>query len=83
METNGGHRGDRTLNRTRSRRNWTRPVSDSVSLARGLGFATGASGPSRNRSVRSGARGIAIVKGRSNAVARQVMHGCLLEMTGR
>jgi hypothetical protein len=49
-EANGGHRGDRTLHRTRSWNDRTRPVS---CQARGLGFATGASGHSRDRSVRS------------------------------
>jgi hypothetical protein len=54
-EANGGHSGDRTLNRTRSRFDRTRPVSSTQqSDARVLGFATGASGPSRHRSVRSG-----------------------------
>jgi hypothetical protein len=38
------HWGDRTLNRTQSRHDRTRPVSDSSSRARGLGFTTGASG---------------------------------------
>jgi hypothetical protein len=46
-EVNGGHRGDRTLHRTR-------PVS--TAQARVLGFATGASGHSRDRHVRSGAQ---------------------------
>jgi hypothetical protein len=46
-EANGGHWGDRTLNRTR-------PVQESG--ARVLGFATGASGHSRDRCVRSGAQ---------------------------
>jgi hypothetical protein len=54
-EANGGHQGDRTLNRTWSRFDRTRPVSSTQqSGARVLGFTTGASGPSRNRSVRSG-----------------------------
>jgi hypothetical protein len=54
-EANGGHRGDRTLNRTWSRFDQTCPVSSTRQLgARVLGFATGAFGPSRNRSVRSG-----------------------------
>jgi hypothetical protein len=53
-EENGGHQGDRTLHRTRSWFDRTRPVSSSQqSGAWVLGFATGASGPSRNRSVRS------------------------------
>jgi hypothetical protein len=47
-EANGGHWGDRTLNRTWSRHDRTRPVSDSSSLARGLGFTTGVSGHSRD-----------------------------------
>jgi hypothetical protein len=72
METNGGHRGDRTLSRTRSRRNQTRPVSNSGSLARGLGFSTGASGHSRERRIWSGARETANVKGRSDIVTRPV-----------
>jgi hypothetical protein len=50
-----GHRGDRTLNRTRSRFDRTRPVSSTQqSGAWVLGSATDAFGPSRNRSVRSG-----------------------------
>jgi hypothetical protein len=54
-EANGGHSGDRTLNRTRSRFDRTCPVSSTQqSGARVLGFATGASGPSWNWSVRSG-----------------------------
>jgi hypothetical protein len=54
-EANGGHRGDRTLNRTWSRFDQTHPVSSTQqSSARVLGFATGASGPSWNRSIRSG-----------------------------
>jgi hypothetical protein len=56
-EANGGHRGDRTLHRTRSWYDQTRPVSTSQqSGARVLGFATGASGHLRNRRVRSGAQ---------------------------
>jgi hypothetical protein len=52
---NGGHCGDRTLHRTRSRFDRTRPVSSQqLSDARVLGFPTGASSPSRNQSVRSG-----------------------------
>jgi hypothetical protein len=55
MEANGGHSGDRMLNRMRSQFDRTRPVSSTQqSGARVLGFATGASGPSRNRSVWSG-----------------------------
>jgi hypothetical protein len=55
MEANGGHRGDRTLNRTRSRLDLTRSISSTQqSGTRVLGFATGASGPSRNQSIRSG-----------------------------
>jgi hypothetical protein len=53
-EANGGHRGDRTLNQTRSRFDQMRPVQQSG--ARVLGFATGASGHSRDRRVRSGAQ---------------------------
>jgi hypothetical protein len=54
-EANGGHQGDRTLHRTRSRFDRTRLVSSTQqSGARVLGFATGASSPSRNRSIRSG-----------------------------
>jgi hypothetical protein len=53
-EANGGHSGDRTLNRTRSWFDRTRPVSSmQQSGARVLGFATGASSPSWNRSIRS------------------------------
>jgi hypothetical protein len=89
-EANGGHWGDRMLNRTWSWHDRTHPVSDSNSLARGLGFTTGASGHSRDRCVRSGTRGIGNAKGRSDAVAcsvtidrtHQVMSGCLLEPTG-
>jgi hypothetical protein len=88
-EANGGHWGDRTLNRTRSRHDRTHLVNDSSSLARGLGFTIGASGHSRDRRVRSGARGTANAKGRSDTVARpitidqtrQVASGCLLELT--
>jgi hypothetical protein len=47
-EANGGHWGDRTLNRTRSRHDRTRPVSDNSCMARGLGFTTGASSHSRD-----------------------------------
>jgi hypothetical protein len=54
-EANKGHQGDRTLHRTWSQFDRTRPVSSTQqSGARVLGFATGAFGPSRNRSVRSG-----------------------------
>jgi hypothetical protein len=54
-EANGSHCGDRTLHRTRSRFVRTRPVSSQqLSGARVLGFPTSASGPSRDRSVRSG-----------------------------
>jgi hypothetical protein len=85
-EANGGHWGDRT----RSRHDRTRPVSDSSSLARGLGFSTGASGHSWDQRVRSGARGTANAKGRSDVVARPdtidrtrpVVCGCLLESIG-
>jgi hypothetical protein len=62
-EANRGHWGDRTLNRTRSRHDRTCPISDSSSLARGLGFTTGAFGHSRDRHVQSGARGTANAKG--------------------
>jgi hypothetical protein len=56
-EANGGHRGDRTLHRTRSWYDRTRLVSTSQqSGAWVLGFATGASGHSRDRHVRSGAQ---------------------------
>jgi hypothetical protein len=55
QKRNGGHQGNRTLHRTRSRIDRTRPVcSSQLSGARVLGFTTGASGPSWNRSVRSG-----------------------------
>jgi hypothetical protein len=54
-EANGGHCGDRTLHWTRLRFDRTRPVSSSLQTGtRALGFATGASGPSQNQSVRSG-----------------------------
>jgi hypothetical protein len=43
---------NRTLNRTRSRFDRMRPVSST--WCGHYGFATGASGPSRNRSIRSG-----------------------------
>jgi hypothetical protein len=66
-EANEGHRGDQ-----QSRHNRTRLVSDSSCLARGLGFTTGVSGHSRDRYVRSGARGTANAKGQSDAVARPV-----------
>jgi hypothetical protein len=56
-DANGGHRGDRTLHRTRSWYNRTRPVSTTQqSGKRVLGFATGASGHSQDRHVRSGAQ---------------------------
>jgi hypothetical protein len=60
-----------------------------------LGFCTSASGHSRDRRVRSGARGTTNAKDRSDAVARHqtrpvmidrtrpVVCGCLLESTGR
>jgi hypothetical protein len=52
-EANDGHYGDQTLHRSRFDR--TRPVSSQqLSGARVLGFPTGASGLSRNQSVRSG-----------------------------
>jgi hypothetical protein len=52
---NDGHCGDRTLHRTRSWFDRTRPVSSQqLSGARVLGFLTGVFGPSRNQSVRSG-----------------------------
>jgi hypothetical protein len=50
-EANGGHRGDRTLHRTWSWYDQTRPVS--TAQTRVLGFITGASGHSRDRCVRS------------------------------
>jgi hypothetical protein len=54
-KANVGHRGDRTLHRTRSRCDRTRPVSTTQqSGARVLGFATGASSHSQDRRVRSG-----------------------------
>jgi hypothetical protein len=53
-EANGGHRGDRTLHRTRSRYDRTRPVS--IAQTRVLGFATGVSGHSRDWRVQSGAQ---------------------------
>jgi hypothetical protein len=87
IEANGSHWGDRT----RYRHDRTCPVSDSSSLARGLGFTIGASGHSRDRHVRSGARGTTNAKGRSDAVARPVtidrtrpvVSGSLRESTGR
>jgi hypothetical protein len=86
-EANGGHWGDRT----RSRHDRTRSVSDSSSLARGLRFTTDVTGHSWDRRVRSGARGTTNAKDRSDAVARpvtfdrtrQVVSGILLESTGR
>jgi hypothetical protein len=57
QKRNGGHRGDRTLHRTRSWFDRTCPVSSTQqSGARVLGFATGASGHLRDRHVRSGAQ---------------------------
>jgi hypothetical protein len=50
-EANGGHRGDRTLHRTWSWYDRTRPISTAQS--RVLGFVTGASGHSQDRRVRS------------------------------
>jgi hypothetical protein len=90
-EANGGHWIDRMLNRTWSRHDRMRPVSDRSSLVRGLGFTTCASGHSRGRRARSCTRGTANAKGSSDAVARPVMidrtcpvvSGCLLESTGR
>jgi hypothetical protein len=56
-EANGGHRGDQTLHQTRSWYDRTRPVSTTQqSSTRVLGFATGASGHSRDRRVWSGAQ---------------------------
>jgi hypothetical protein len=53
-EANGGHCGDRTLHRTQSRFDQTRPVSSQqLSGAQVLGFLTSASSPSWNQSVRS------------------------------
>jgi hypothetical protein len=55
-KANEGHRGDRTLHRTRSWFDRTRPVSSTQQSCAGvLGFATGVSGHSRDRHVRSGA----------------------------
>jgi hypothetical protein len=90
-ETNRGQWGDRSLDRTWSRHNRTRPVSDRSSLACGLGFTTGSSGHSWDRRVRSGARGTTNAKGSSDAVARPItidrmlpiVSGSLLELTGR
>jgi hypothetical protein len=54
-EVNGGHCGDQTLDWTLSWFDRTRPVSSQqLSGTRVLGFATGASSPSRDRSVQSG-----------------------------
>jgi hypothetical protein len=54
-EANGGHQDDRTLHRTRSRFDRMLLVSSTQqSGARVLEFATSASGPSQNRSIRSG-----------------------------
>jgi hypothetical protein len=69
MEENGGHRGDRTLHRTRSWYARTRPVS--TAQARVLGFATGASGHSQDRRVRSGVQRKLSTIGRE---ARPVTH---------
>jgi hypothetical protein len=56
-EANGGHWGDRTLNRTRSWYDRTRPVNGSSCVWRGaLGFVTGASGHSWGHRVWSGAQ---------------------------
>jgi hypothetical protein len=56
-EANGGHRGDRTLHRTRSWNDRARLVSTTQqSGARVLGFATDVSGHLRDRRVRSGAQ---------------------------
>jgi hypothetical protein len=56
-EANEGHRGDRTLHRTRSWYDQTRLVSSTQqSGTRVLGFATGASGHSWDRRVRLGAQ---------------------------
>jgi hypothetical protein len=68
-EANGGHRGDRTLHRTRSWYDRTRPVS--TAQARVLGFATGASGHLRDRRVRSGVQRKLSMIGRE---ARPVTH---------
>jgi hypothetical protein len=54
-EANGGHCGDWTLHRTRSRFDRTRLVSSQqLSGAQVLGFPTGVFGPLRNRSIRLG-----------------------------
>jgi hypothetical protein len=50
-EANGGHRGDRTLHRTRSWYDRTRPVS--TAQTRVLGFVTGVSSHSQDQRVRS------------------------------
>jgi hypothetical protein len=54
-EANEGHRGDRTLHRTRSWYDRTRPISSTQqSGARVLGFATSVSGHSWDQRIRSG-----------------------------
>jgi hypothetical protein len=91
-EANGGHRGGRTLHRTRSWYDRTRPVSSTQqSGARVLGFATGTSGHSRDRRIRSGAQrklGFASSIGRAARPVtrdrtRPVVEGAYWTPTGR
>jgi hypothetical protein len=73
-EANGGHRGDRTLHRTRSWYDRMRLVS--TAQARVLGFATGMSSHSRDRRVRLGVQ-------RKLSFARTIGHvRSLRELTG-
>jgi hypothetical protein len=69
-EVNGGHRGDRTLHRTWSRFDRTRPVSSTQqSGAQVLGFATGASG----QAPKSIARGVKLIGCAARLVTRDRM----------
>jgi hypothetical protein len=83
-EANGGHRGDRTLHRTWSWYDRTRPVSTTQqSGVRVLGFATGASGHSRDRGVRSGAQRELKFARSIRRVVRLVVEGAYWTLTRR
>jgi hypothetical protein len=91
-ETNEGHRGDRTLHRTRSWYDHTRSVSSTLqSGTRVLGFTIGASGHSRDRRARSGAqRELKLARTIGRAArpvtrdrTRQVVEGAYWTLTGR
>jgi hypothetical protein len=69
----------KNFNRTRSREDLRVRSVAAVAEARGLGFCTGASDHSRDRRVRSGAQRVCSSRGRSDAVARPVASGPLLD----